>query len=178
MTSTGMLPSGGEEDGMTEDETYPDLRRAVREVVRRFPDPYWQEMDRQRTYPEAFVQAMIEARFLAALIPAEYGGLGLNLRETSVILEEVNRSGGNAGTAHAHLHHGHYSAPWIGGAEAPLTARNRPWGAWPAGVCRDRGPPSPPARTPLKSPPRRFESATTIRSTGGRFLPPGSSTRT
>jgi acyl-CoA dehydrogenase len=99
-----MLSNGGEKDGMTEDETYPNLRRAVREVLRRFPDPYWQEMDRQRTYPEAFVRAMIEARFLAALIPVEYGGLGLSLIETSVILEEVNRSGGNAGTAHAQLY--------------------------------------------------------------------------
>jgi acyl-CoA dehydrogenase len=99
-----MLSNGGEKDGMTEDETFPELRRAVREVLRRFPDLYWQEMDRQRTYPEAFVQAMIEARFLAALIPVEYGGLGLSLIETSVILEEVNRSGGNAGTAHAQLY--------------------------------------------------------------------------
>jgi acyl-CoA dehydrogenase len=99
-----MLARGGEKDGMSEDESFPDLRRAVREVLRRFPDPYWQEMDRQRTYPEAFVQAMIEARFLAALIPVEYGGLGLSLIETSVILEEVNRSGGNAGTAHAQLY--------------------------------------------------------------------------
>jgi acyl-CoA dehydrogenase len=89
---------------MTGEETFPELRRAVRQVLRQFPDQYWQEMDRQRSYPEAFVQAMIEARYLAALIPAEYGGLGLSLMETSVILEEVNRSGGNAGTAHAQLY--------------------------------------------------------------------------
>jgi acyl-CoA dehydrogenase len=89
---------------MIVEETYPDLRQAVRQVLQRFPDQYWQEMDRKRSYPEAFVQAMIEARYLAALIPKEYGGLGLTLMETSVILEEVNRSGGNAGTAHAQLY--------------------------------------------------------------------------
>ncbi|MGH2346620.1 MAG: acyl-CoA dehydrogenase family protein [Chloroflexota bacterium] len=86
------------------EETFPDLRRTVRSVLCDFPDRYWQELDRQRAYPEAFVEALTAARFLAAMIPTEYGGLGLGLIESSVILEEINRSGGNAGTAHAQLY--------------------------------------------------------------------------
>ncbi len=86
------------------EETFPELRRTVREVLQNFPDRYWQELDRERAYPDAFVQALIAARLLAAMIPTEYGGLGLSLLESSIILEEINRSGGNAGTAHAQLY--------------------------------------------------------------------------
>jgi acyl-CoA dehydrogenase len=87
-----------------EAEAYVTLRQAVREVCQRFPVSYWRELDQQRVYPEAFMRAMTEAGFLAPLIPQEYGGLGLGLAETSVILEEVNRSGGNAGTVHAQVY--------------------------------------------------------------------------
>jgi acyl-CoA dehydrogenase len=83
---------------------YPELREAVRAVLRDFSDEYWRELDRERSYPEAFVRAMTEAGFLSAMIPQEYGGMGLSLAETSVILEEVNRAGGNAGTAHAQIY--------------------------------------------------------------------------
>lgn len=89
---------------MIEAETYNTLRQAVREVCQRFPVSYWRDLDQRRVYPEAFMQAMTEAGFLAPLIPQEYGGLGLGLAETSVILEEVNRSGGNAGTVHAQVY--------------------------------------------------------------------------
>jgi acyl-CoA dehydrogenase len=89
---------------MTHTETHEDLRLAVRELCRRFPDSYWRELDQQRTYPEAFVQAMTEAGYLGALIPKEYGGLGLSLVEASIILEEINRSGGNAGPYHAQVY--------------------------------------------------------------------------
>jgi acyl-CoA dehydrogenase len=85
-------------------EAYPELRAAVRALCRRFPSSYWRRLDRERAYPEAFVQAMTEAGYLGALIPAEYGGLGLSLAEASVILEEVNRSGGNAGPYHAQVY--------------------------------------------------------------------------
>jgi acyl-CoA dehydrogenase len=85
-------------------EPHTDLRAAVRQLCRRFPDGYWRELDRERAYPDAFVQAMTEAGFLGALIPADYGGLGLSLAEASVILEEVNRSGGNAGPVHAQVY--------------------------------------------------------------------------
>ncbi len=89
---------------MAEAEVYANLRQSVREVCQRFPTSYWRELDRQRAYPETFMQAMTEARFLAALIPQKYGGLELSLTETSIILEEVNRSGGNSGTVHAQIY--------------------------------------------------------------------------
>jgi len=85
-------------------EAHPELRAAVRRLCRRFPDSYWREMDRRRAYPEAFLEAMTEAGFLSALIPREHGGQGRSLTEASVILEEVNRSGGNAGTCHAQMY--------------------------------------------------------------------------
>jgi acyl-CoA dehydrogenase len=81
-----------------------ELRAAVRAVCDRFPDAYWRDLDARREYPEAFVAAMTEAGFLGALIPAEYGGMGLDLAHTSVILEEINRSGGNAQPAHAQVY--------------------------------------------------------------------------
>ncbi len=81
-----------------------DLRAGVREVCAGFPDSYWRELDRKREYPEAFVQAMTEAGYLGALIPEEYGGWGLSLAEASIILEEVNRCGGNAGPSHAQMY--------------------------------------------------------------------------
>jgi acyl-CoA dehydrogenase len=81
-----------------------ELRQAVRAVCHRFPDSYWRELDQAREYPEAFVRAMTEAGFLGALIPTEYGGLGLSLTDASIILEEVNRSGGNAGPSHAQMY--------------------------------------------------------------------------
>jgi acyl-CoA dehydrogenase len=81
-----------------------DLRAGVREVCAGFPDSYWRELDRKREYPEAFVRAMTEAGYLGALIPEEYGGWGLSLAEASIILEEVNRCGGNAGPSHAQMY--------------------------------------------------------------------------
>ncbi|MFL5659956.1 MAG: acyl-CoA dehydrogenase family protein [Ktedonobacteraceae bacterium] len=89
---------------MTHTEAHEDLRLAVRALCQRFPDSYWRELDQQRTYPEAFVQAMTEAGYLGALIPKEYGGLGMSLVEASIILEEINRSGGNAGPYHAQVY--------------------------------------------------------------------------
>jgi acyl-CoA dehydrogenase len=85
-------------------EPYEDLRQGVREVCARFPDGYWRELDAKREYPEEFVRAMTEAGYLGALIPEEYGGLGLSLVETTIILEEINRSGGNAQPAHAQVY--------------------------------------------------------------------------
>jgi acyl-CoA dehydrogenase len=87
---------------MTELET--DIRAAVRQLCERFGDEYWREVDEQRAYPEAFVRAMTEAGYLAALIPEEYGGSGLGIREASIILEEINRSGGNAAACHAQMY--------------------------------------------------------------------------
>jgi acyl-CoA dehydrogenase len=86
---------------MASPEQYEDLRQGVREVCADFPDGYWRELDAEREYPEAFVLAMTDSGYLGALIPQEYGGLGLSMTETSIILEEINRSGGNAQPAHA-----------------------------------------------------------------------------
>jgi acyl-CoA dehydrogenase len=84
--------------------THEDLRRAVREACAHFPNDYWRDLDAGRRYPEEFVRAMTEAGYLGALIPEEYGGMGLDLSAACAILEEVNRSGANAGPAHAQMY--------------------------------------------------------------------------
>jgi len=81
-----------------------DLRSGVRDLCKAFPDTYWRELDAARAYPDAFVRALTEAGYLGALIPEEYGGAGLGVTEGSIILEEVNRSGGNAGACHAQMY--------------------------------------------------------------------------
>jgi acyl-CoA dehydrogenase len=80
------------------------IRRAVRELCRDFGGDYWRETDASRRYPEEFVKALTDAGWLAALIPTEYGGSGLGMAEASIILEEVNRSGGYAAAAHAQMY--------------------------------------------------------------------------
>jgi len=80
------------------------LRRGVREVCARFPNEYWRRLDAERRYPQEFVAAMTEAGYLAALVPEEYGGMALDLSAACAILEEVNRSGANAGPAHAQIY--------------------------------------------------------------------------
>lgn len=89
---------------MKKAESHAELRQGVREVCAGFPDEYWQELDRERRYPEEFVRAMTESGYLGALIPEEYGGLGMDLSQAAVILEEVNRSGANAGPSHAQMY--------------------------------------------------------------------------
>jgi acyl-CoA dehydrogenase len=81
-----------------------ELRDGVRQLCRRFPDTYWREVDAADAYPDAFVGALTEAGWLAALIPERYGGGGLGISEAAVILEEVNRSGANAGACHAQMY--------------------------------------------------------------------------
>ena len=81
-----------------------EIRDAVRELCRLFPDTYFREIDAERAYPEAFVKALTDAGWLAAMIPQEYGGAGLGLGEASVIMEEINRSGGNAGACHGQMY--------------------------------------------------------------------------
>ncbi|TVR74237.1 MAG: acyl-CoA dehydrogenase [Sphaerobacteraceae bacterium] len=85
-------------------EQHTELRQTVRELLDQFPVEYWRELDQTRGYPEAFVQEMTRTRLLSALIPSEYGGLGMSLTDASVILEEVNRSGGIAGPSHAQMY--------------------------------------------------------------------------
>src|SRR5580700_4680899 len=83
---------------------YHDIRSAVRELCAHFPPEYFREIDEQRGYPESFVEALTKAGWLAALIPEEYGGGGLTLAEASVIMEEINRSGGNSGACHGQMY--------------------------------------------------------------------------
>ncbi len=85
-------------------EQHEAIRAAVRDVCRQFPDAYWRESDRRAEYPEEFVRALTEAGWLAALIPEEYGGAGLGIAEASIILEEINRSGGNSAACHAQMY--------------------------------------------------------------------------
>lgn len=80
------------------------LRDAVRDLCDRYPDDYWRELDRRGAYPEEFVQELTDAGYLACMIPEEYGGAGLGVSEGGVILEEINRSGGNAAACHAQMY--------------------------------------------------------------------------
>ena len=85
-------------------ELHQDLRTGVRDLCKAFPDAYWRALDAERAYPDAFVKALTDAGYLAALIPETYGGSGLGLAEASIILEEINRSGANAGACHAQMY--------------------------------------------------------------------------
>ncbi|HEX3246022.1 MAG TPA: acyl-CoA dehydrogenase family protein [Chloroflexota bacterium] len=80
------------------------IRDAVREICRDFPDAYWRQVDKDQLYPEAFVQALTDAGWLAALIPDEYGGAGLGITEASLILEAINQCGGNSAACHAQMY--------------------------------------------------------------------------
>jgi acyl-CoA dehydrogenase len=83
---------------------YQDIRDAVRALCATYPPEYHREVDQKRGYPEAFVNALTEAGWLAAMIPEEYGGSGLGLTEASIIMEEINRSGGNSGACHGQMY--------------------------------------------------------------------------
>src|SRR5690606_142155 len=83
---------------------FQDIREAVRDLCSQFSGEYFRKIDEQRGYPEEFVNALTEAGWLAALIPQEYGGSGLGLTEASVIMEEINRSGGNSGVCHGQMY--------------------------------------------------------------------------
>ena len=80
------------------------IRDEIRKVCKEFPDGYWREVDHNKAYPDAFVRKLSELGWLAALIPEEYGGTGLGITEASIILEEINRSGGVATACHAQMY--------------------------------------------------------------------------
>ena len=88
----------------TTTDPHQDIRDAVRALCAEFPDAYHREIDAARGYPEAFVDALTKAGWMAALIPQEYGGSGLGLSEASVIMEEINRAGGNSGACHGQMY--------------------------------------------------------------------------
>jgi acyl-CoA dehydrogenase len=86
------------------DDRHRDIRDGVRALCAEFPPEYFRKIDAERGYPEAFVAALTKAGWLAALIPQQYGGSGLGLTEASVIMEEINRAGGNAGACHGQMY--------------------------------------------------------------------------
>ncbi len=83
---------------------YQDLRDAMRDLCKQYPDEYWRKIDEARGYPEAFVDALTQAGWMATLIPEQFGGSGLGLAEASVVMEEINRNGGNAGACHGQMY--------------------------------------------------------------------------
>ena len=85
-------------------DQHQEIRDGVRAVCDQFTDEYHREVDSKREYPEAFVKALTDAGWLSAMIPEEFGGSGLGLAEASVIMEEINRSGGNAGACHGQMY--------------------------------------------------------------------------
>jgi len=88
----------------TGSNNFPEIRDAIRALCAEFPDEYFRKVDEARAYPETFVEALTKAGWLAALIPQEYGGSGLGLTEASVIMEEINRCGGNSGACHGQMY--------------------------------------------------------------------------
>ncbi len=89
---------------MPTDNNFESLRDGVRSVVSQFDSRYWQDLDQARAFPEKFVEALTQAGWLSALIPEEYGGTNLSLVEASVIMEEINRAGGNSGACHGQMY--------------------------------------------------------------------------
>src|SRR5215469_12157622 len=89
---------------MNLDRDFPEVRDLVRRICADFPGRYWQELETKQAYPTEFVAALTKAGFLAALIPEEYGGLGLPMRAAAVILEEIHAAGCNAGACHAQMY--------------------------------------------------------------------------
>ncbi|MGC2696480.1 MAG: acyl-CoA dehydrogenase family protein [Candidatus Angelobacter sp.] len=85
-------------------DLHKELKNAVADLCRNFPDAYWRELDARRGYPEEFVRALTKAGYMATLIPEGYGGAGLGVTEAAVILEEIHRSGGNAAACHAQMY--------------------------------------------------------------------------
>src|SRR6266850_2476090 len=95
---------GGQGMDSSVQESQQAIREEVRKLCQAYPDAYWQEVDKKELYPQEFVDALTRSGYLAALIPEEYGGAGLGITEASIILEEINRSGGNSTACHAQMY--------------------------------------------------------------------------
>ncbi|MCF8567339.1 acyl-CoA/acyl-ACP dehydrogenase [Alicyclobacillus tolerans] len=89
---------------MAEDTMKEQIRSGIRALCAKFPEEYWRTMDANKSYPEEFIQALTAAGWLAMLIPEEYGGGGLGIQDAALVLEEINRSGGNAAPGHAQMY--------------------------------------------------------------------------
>src|SRR5260370_17540299 len=84
-------------------DQFREIRAGVRSLCAGFPDEYFRQIDADRGYPDKFVRELMKAGWLAAMIPEDYGGSGLGLAAASVIMEEIHRSGGNAGAVHRQM---------------------------------------------------------------------------
>ena len=104
MAEFRLMAEPGTEVAVPVGETFAEIREGVRALCADFPGSYWQALDRERAYPAAFVRALTEAGYLAALIPEAYGGSGLPVAAAGAILEEVHRSGGNGAACHAQMY--------------------------------------------------------------------------
>ena len=80
------------------------LEKGVTEICKRYPGEYWRDLDARREYPEKFVDELTQAGYLAALIPQEYGGAGLPIRDAALILETIHANGGSASACHAQMY--------------------------------------------------------------------------
>src|SRR5271170_7805005 len=89
---------------MKSDQSHREIREAVSRLCQAFPGEYWRKLDRERAYPEAFVEALTREGYLSVLIPEEYGGSGLGLSAATAILEEIHRSGCNGAACHAQMY--------------------------------------------------------------------------
>ncbi|GMA60359.1 acyl-CoA/acyl-ACP dehydrogenase [Alicyclobacillus fastidiosus] len=89
---------------MVDKSLHEELRRSVRRICQKYPDSYWRTLDETNEYPEKFVDELTKSGYLSVLIPEEFGGAGLGITEASIILEEINRSGANAGACHAQMY--------------------------------------------------------------------------
>ena len=89
---------------MAEERSHPEVRDAVARLCRDYPDAYWRDKDRDKAYPEEFVQALTDAGYLSVLIPEEYGGAGMDLGAACAVLEEIQRSGANGAACHAQMY--------------------------------------------------------------------------
>src|SRR3974390_2612892 len=88
----------------TDQDQFADIRESVRDLCAKFPGEYWRALDRERAYPTAFVTALTQAGYLAALIPEEYGGSGLGISAAAAILEEIHATGCNGAACHAQMY--------------------------------------------------------------------------
>lgn len=89
---------------VTPNRDYSEIRDAVRKLCEEYPGEYWRKLDREAAYPAAFVTALTQSGFLAALIPEQYGGAGLPLSGAAAILEEIQRAGCNGAACHAQMY--------------------------------------------------------------------------
>ena len=93
-----------ETSNLVQDDTNLEIRSSVAKLCQDFQGEYWRKLDREQAYPTEFVKALTDAGFLGALIPEEYGGVGLGMVAASVILEEIHHQGCNAAACHAQMY--------------------------------------------------------------------------